>query len=84
MREDLFAIWNAGIRAVLCEPLIRRAVVLNETTLRVGQKTFPPDSIDRIVVIGGGKASGYVCRIYGTYFRNYIVIWENMIAKNKI
>ncbi|MDR0522667.1 MAG: DUF4147 domain-containing protein [Planctomycetaceae bacterium] len=58
MREDLFTIWNAGIRAVLCEPLIRRAVVLNETTLRVGQKTFPLDSIDRIVVIGGGKASG--------------------------
>lgn len=58
LREDLLAIWNAGVDGVRVEPLVRNAVSLENGVLRIGEDRFPLAGIGRIVVLGGGKASG--------------------------
>jgi hydroxypyruvate reductase len=57
-RDDLLSIWTAGVAGVKVDRLVRRAVAVNDNNMQLGGKTFPLDTIDRIVVIGGGKASG--------------------------
>ncbi|MDR3108791.1 MAG: DUF4147 domain-containing protein [Planctomycetaceae bacterium] len=56
--DDLLAIWHAGVDGVKVDRLVRHAVAVHDNELQLGGKTFPLDTIDRIVVIGGGKASG--------------------------
>jgi hydroxypyruvate reductase len=58
LREDVLAIWNAGVNGVRADHLIRNAVKIDGSVLRIGDKRFPLGSIDRIVILGGGKASG--------------------------
>ncbi|MDR0336709.1 MAG: DUF4147 domain-containing protein [Planctomycetaceae bacterium] len=58
LREDLLAIWNAGVEGVRVDRLIRNSVALDGNVLQIGNEIYPLREIDRIVVIGGGKASG--------------------------
>jgi hydroxypyruvate reductase len=53
----LIAIWKAGVDAVRSDHLIQQNVQVVGETLRVGSLAFRLDDIDRIHVVGGGKAS---------------------------
>jgi len=70
LREDILAIWQAGVDGVAVDRLIRNNVALSESagngakrnpraaTLCIAGVAYPLSDIRRIVVIGGGKASG--------------------------
>ncbi|MDR1052930.1 MAG: glycerate-2-kinase family protein, partial [Planctomycetaceae bacterium] len=73
LREDLLAIWRAGVDGVCVDRLMRDNVVLlspeDERNIDkrdysigvggvVGGEQYSLSGIDRIIVIGGGKASG--------------------------
>lgn len=60
LREDILAIWKAGVDGVRPEHLIRNSVVFDEENdaLRVDGVEYPISGLDRIVVVGAGKASG--------------------------
>jgi glycerate 2-kinase len=63
MRDDAAAIWTAGIRAVQPERLVASRLSLDTDGSRVlcdGRPIDPPvdlAAVDRIVVVGGGKAA---------------------------
>ena len=59
-REDALAIWQAGVDSVAPDRLIRKNVVLSADakTLDIVGVSYPLSDIRRIVVVGGGKASG--------------------------
>ncbi|MDR0871028.1 MAG: DUF4147 domain-containing protein [Planctomycetaceae bacterium] len=57
-RNDLFAIWNAALNGVRVEHLLRKTVSLQNGTLVVAGESYLLKNFDRIVVLGGGKASG--------------------------
>ena len=62
MRCDAAAIWAAAIAAVQPDGLVsRRLSIMGETVLADGRPLDPPlalDRVERIVVVGGGKAAG--------------------------
>lgn len=58
LREDLLAIWQAGVEGVKPDRLVRESVSLKDDDLEVCGLRYPLAEIDRIVVVGGGKASG--------------------------
>lgn len=56
LRADALAIWQAGVAAVDSQRLVREHVVLDGTTLTVGDVELQTSDIGRIVVVGAGKA----------------------------
>ena len=58
LREDALAIWQAGVDGVAPNRLIRENVLLNSNVLDIAGVSYPLSDIRRIVVVGGGKASG--------------------------
>ncbi len=56
LRNDALAIWNAGVQAVRSERLVREALGVEGHWLRVGDQTLDLRSIERIAVVGAGKA----------------------------
>ena len=58
LREDALAIWQAGVDGVAPNRLIRENVVLDNDVLNIAGVSYPLADIGRIVVVGGGKASG--------------------------
>jgi hydroxypyruvate reductase len=56
LREQAEAIWAAGVAAVDSSKLVRRAIQLTSGDLVICGIHFALDRIDRIVVVGGGKA----------------------------
>ncbi len=56
LRNDALAIWNAGVQAVRSERLVREALGVEGHWLRVGDQTLDLQSIERIAVVGAGKA----------------------------
>ena len=58
LREDALAIWQAGVDGVAPDRLIRENVVLAADALDIAGVSYPLSDIRRIVVVGGGKASG--------------------------
>ncbi|MDR1483678.1 MAG: DUF4147 domain-containing protein [Planctomycetaceae bacterium] len=73
LREDLLAIWCAGVAGVCTDRLVRNNVVLlapddernsdkRDYSILIGREgsceQYHLSSIDRIIVVGGGKASG--------------------------
>lgn len=56
MRDDALAIWNAAVAAVASDQLVMRAVHRDGDTLEIAGQTFGLRDIDRLLVIGGGKA----------------------------
>ena len=57
LREDALRIWQAGLAAVQSPRLIFSAVEIVGNALRLGEHWFGLDDIDRIAVVGGGKAT---------------------------
>jgi hydroxypyruvate reductase len=56
LRADALAIWQAGVRAVRSVVLVRENVEVHGDELRIGDDFLPLADIDRIVVVGAGKA----------------------------
>ncbi len=56
LRCDALAIWQAGVDAVRAERLMREHIRVEGDWLRIGDDVLPLDEIDRIVVVGSGKA----------------------------
>ncbi|HUQ69261.1 MAG TPA: DUF4147 domain-containing protein [Planctomycetaceae bacterium] len=56
LRDDAVAIWTAGVRAVDSAALVRQAVERRGDQLVIAGESIPLGDVDRIVVLGGGKA----------------------------
>lgn len=56
LRQQAEAIWRAGVSAVDSAALVRRALTLDTTGLHIGDQTIALEPIQRIVVVGAGKA----------------------------
>ncbi|WP_254508898.1 glycerate kinase type-2 family protein [Anatilimnocola floriformis] len=54
--DDARAIWQAGVEAVRSDRLVRDQVVVDGDELRIGEETLSLRAIDRIAVVGAGKA----------------------------
>lgn len=57
LRADLWQIAQAALNAVTPEECLRRAVHMEKERLLVGGRTFDLSQIERIIVVGMGKAS---------------------------
>jgi len=53
LRQDAVDIWNAGVDAVRAEPLVRREVTVEGSTLQVAEHQWDRDDFDRIIIVGG-------------------------------
>ena len=60
IRRDLLRIWNAGIAAVDCRQLVRDAISISDDSIDVAGSAFSLGEIDRIVVVGAGKAAAHM------------------------
>jgi hydroxypyruvate reductase len=56
LRSDALAIWQAAVRAVDSERLVRQAVRRNVDQLQIAGQTIDLRGVRRILVVGGGKA----------------------------
>ena len=56
LTRDALQIWQAGVDAVRSEGLISQTLSVDGSSLLVGDEAIPLDSIERIVVVGAGKA----------------------------
>ena len=56
LRDDALAIWRAGVEAVNSSALVRDAVQVDQQTLQIAGHAFDLARIQRIAVVGGGKA----------------------------
>ena len=56
LRDQAIDIWSAGVRAVASERLVRNAIERDGDRLRVAGHEFSVSSLDRILVVGTGKA----------------------------
>lgn len=57
LREDLLAIWQAGVEGVNVDRLIAEHMTLDDNRLVIGETVFPLDDVQKISVIGAGKAN---------------------------
>jgi glycerate-2-kinase len=57
LRADALRIWWAGVRAVQPLPLVLEAMHVADGALWLGGEPLDLDAIDRIAVVGGGKAA---------------------------
>ncbi len=58
IKEDAIAIWQAGVAAVDARKLVRDFVRVSEDQLCIGDRAFRFNEIERVIVVGFGKASG--------------------------
>ncbi len=56
-RDDAVSIWNAGVDAVRARPLVEGSVRLEDDALVIGQRRWPREEFDRVIVVGAGKAA---------------------------
>ncbi len=56
-KQDATAIFTAGLRAVSPDTCVRRHLRVVEDRLFVGETSYPLDAVNRIFVVGAGKAS---------------------------
>ncbi len=57
LREDALRVWQAGLTAVQSPRLIFDAIEVAGNTLRLAEQWIDLASVDRIAVVGGGKAA---------------------------
>lgn len=57
LRDDVTAIWMAGLDAVRAEPLVARETCWDNDWLQLGNSGWSRHDFDRIVVVGAGKAA---------------------------
>ncbi|HZZ73882.1 MAG TPA: DUF4147 domain-containing protein [Pirellulales bacterium] len=58
LRSAALAIWQAGVAAVRPETLFADHLQLDGRTLWIADEPYDLDAIERIAVVGGGKAAG--------------------------
>lgn len=58
--EDALTIWKAGIAAVDARQLVRDFVSVTSDELRFGKHAIKLNTFEQLVVVGGGKASGWM------------------------
>lgn len=58
--NDAMAIWKAGVAAVDARGLVQKAIRLDERQLHVADLSFARSDFDRVIVLGAGKASGWM------------------------
>jgi glycerate 2-kinase len=56
LRSDALAIWQAGVEAVRSDRLVKETVRVDGDWLVVGDETMELSTIERIAVVGAGKA----------------------------
>jgi hydroxypyruvate reductase len=56
LRTDALAIWQAGVDAVRSDRLVKENVQIEQGLLCIAEERVPLDAIERIVVVGAGKA----------------------------
>jgi hydroxypyruvate reductase len=56
LRQDALAIWQAGVHAVRSDRLVRANVQVDGDILRIVDQEFQLSEIDRIAIVGAGKA----------------------------
>jgi hydroxypyruvate reductase len=61
-RQAAQAIWSAALAAANVEPLVRRALTLRGATLLAGGHAFDLSRLQRVAVLGCGKAGGAMAR----------------------
>ncbi|TWT76360.1 putative hydroxypyruvate reductase [Planctomycetes bacterium CA13] len=57
-RQDALAIWNAAVDSVRVRPLVASQFDIDQDGFSISDYPFLRADIDRIIVVGGGKASG--------------------------
>ncbi len=57
LRNDAIEIWQSGLDAVDARKLVRKNVFIENDHLRIGPKSFSVNKVDKLVVVGFGKAS---------------------------
>jgi glycerate 2-kinase len=58
LRDDAIAIWKAGVAAVDARKLVREFISITDDGFKIGDQIFKLDEIERIILVGFGKASG--------------------------
>src|SRR5262245_52249460 len=58
LRADAERIWRAGVAGVMPELLVREHVQVEDNWLVVGDEAIDLNQIERIAIVGGGKAAG--------------------------
>jgi hydroxypyruvate reductase len=58
LRADAERIWRAGVAGVMPDLLVREHVQIEENWLVVGDEAIDLNQIERIAIVGGGKAAG--------------------------
>jgi len=56
LRQDALQIWRAGVDAVASDRLVRRVMAVDGSTLVIGEERFDLGLINRIAIVGAGKA----------------------------
>jgi len=56
LKADALAIWQAGVEAVRSDRLVREQLIVDGDELRIGEQSLSLRDIDRIAVVGAGKA----------------------------
>jgi glycerate 2-kinase len=84
LRDDARAIWRAAVEAVDSKRLVRQVVRVAETTLTVAGESIDLASIDRIAVVGAGKAGAGMAQgleeALGHSLLDRVVGWINVPA----
>lgn len=62
MREHAIQIFSAAVRAVQPQYLLRKHIRWENNRLRLGEKLFTQEDINKIYIIGAGKASAAMAR----------------------
>ena len=62
MRDKALTIWNAGLQAVLGEPLVTDAIEIDGDFLMIDGESVDRKDFDRVLVVGGGKAGSSMAR----------------------
>ena len=83
IRRDLQQIWQAGIDAVRADRLLQNAVQVDGNEIRIAGTSVPLADLDRIVVVGGGKAGGHMAAgfeaaVDGSPFEKLLSGWVNV------
>ena len=56
LRQQAEAIWRSGVAAVDSETLVRQSIQRQDDRIAICGESFQIDSLQRIVVVGAGKA----------------------------
>ncbi len=83
--RDAIAIWQAGVDAVNSQRLVEQSLHRDGMQLRIGNQELSLDAINRIVVVGAGKAGagmaqGVEAALGSDFVRTKVTGWINVPA----